>query len=53
MDSPGELLEFDQRLISLPRPGFGYGNGYLPEERQLSFVLDKCFYDPKGSSEVD
>jgi hypothetical protein len=26
-----------------------YGTGYLPKERQISIVLDKCFYQPKST----
>ena len=50
MDDPGKYLIFDRRLISLARCDLDYGSGYLPKERQISIVLDKCFYNPKGSS---
>lgn len=49
MDDPGKYLTFDRRLISLPRCDRDYGSDYLPKEGQISFVLDKCFYNPKGS----
>lgn len=52
LDAPGEFLKFNQLFVSFSRPSFDYGSEYLPEERQISFVLDKCFYNPKGSSEV-
>jgi hypothetical protein len=53
LDSPGDNLNFpednlpfDKKLITLPRAGLDYGTDYLPKERQLSFVLDKCYYQP-------
>jgi hypothetical protein len=49
LDAPGRCLDFNPRYISFPRPGFAYGPTYDPAERPLGFVLDKCFYNPKGS----
>jgi len=46
LDSPQNQLPFDSFQISLPRPGMDYGTAYLPKERQISIVLDKCFYQP-------
>jgi hypothetical protein len=51
LDRPGDFLRFNSRYVSFPRPDFDYGTGYVPEERQISFVLDKCFYNPKGNAE--
>ena len=50
LDSPEKHLPFNRRLISLPRCEMDYGTGYLPKEHQISFILDKCYYQPKGSS---
>jgi hypothetical protein len=53
LDSPGDNLNFpednlpfDRKFIASPRAGMDYGTDYLPKERQLSFVLDKCYYQP-------
>jgi hypothetical protein len=51
LDDPGRCLEFNPLFVSFPRPGFDYRKGYEPKERQISFVLDKCFYNPKESAE--
>ena len=48
----GGGLEFNPLFVSFPRPGFDYKSEYWPKERQISFVLDKCFYNPKESAEV-
>lgn len=50
LDSPQDQLPYNKTMISLPIPGMDYGTGYFPKERQISFVLDKCFYQPKTSS---
>lgn len=47
-DAPGSVLSFNPLFVSFPRPGFTYGTGYLPEERQIGLVLDKCYYNPKA-----
>jgi hypothetical protein len=52
LDDPGKCLKFNSLFVSFPRLCFDYGPGYLPAERQVSFVLDKCFYNPKESAEV-
>ena len=53
LDSPGDNLHFpknnlpfDKKIITRPRAGLDYGTDYLPKERQISFVLDKCYYQP-------
>ena len=53
-DLPQQRLCFDPRLISLRRPDINYGINYCPEirrglpiEKQISLVLDKCYYSPK------
>lgn len=48
-DNPQYILPYDPKLIALPRPGMDYGTGYLPAERTISIVLDKCFYHPKAA----
>lgn len=48
-DDPQKAVPFDPTKISLPKAGFKYGTSYEPEERQISFVLDKCFYKPTKS----
>lgn len=50
LDAPQGQLPYDQNKVSLPLPGVDYGTGYHPKERQISFVLDKCFYQPKSVS---
>ena len=49
LDSPQDQLPFNRRLISLPRKDMDYGTGYLPKERQISLVIDKCFYQPRSA----
>ncbi len=46
LDSPHEQLPFDPSKISLPRNNFDYGNTYAPEERPISRIIDKSFYNP-------
>lgn len=46
LDSPQGQVPFKAGMISLPRQGFQYGSSYQPTERQISIVLDKCFYQP-------
>jgi len=46
LDSPHEQLSFDPSKISLPRNNFDYGNTYAPEERPISRIIDKFFYNP-------
>ena len=46
LDSPQDQLPFDKKVISLACHGVDYGTAYLPKERQISIVLDKCFYQP-------
>lgn len=48
LDTPGNQLPFDAARVSLPRPGTDYGSGYFPQDRTLSLVIDKCFYQPKS-----
>jgi hypothetical protein len=35
-----------KKHISRAKAGMDYGVDYLPKERQIGFVLDKCFYQP-------
>jgi len=53
LDSPGNNLHFpednlyyDKKFITRPKTGIDYGMEYLPKERQICFVLDKCYYQP-------
>jgi len=47
LDAPQNQLPYDTSLIALPRAGMDYGANYSPDERTISIVLDKCFYQPK------
>lgn len=46
LDTPQDQVPFNKYKISLPVRGRDYGIAYLPKERQISIVLDKCFYQP-------
>jgi hypothetical protein len=46
LDSPEKDLPFDANSISRRRANFDYGNTYSPEERPLSRIIDKYFYQP-------
>jgi len=46
LDSPHKQLPFNPSEISLPRNNFDYGNTYAPEERPISRIIDKSFYNP-------
>ncbi len=52
LDNPKSQLPFNPSLISLPRQGIDYGIAYEPEERTISIVLDKCFYQPKSDTKT-
>jgi len=52
LDCPGEQLAFDPNSISLRRKNFNYGTTYTPDERPISRIVDKYFYQP-GSKEAD
>jgi len=52
LDCPREQLAFDSNLISLRRKNFNYGTIYTPDERPISRIVDKYFYQP-GSKEAD
>ena len=52
LDAPQEQLPFDCNLVSLRKKDFDYGVGYCPEDRPISRVVDKCFYQP-GNKEAD
>lgn len=47
LDMPEKYLKFNPLYISFPRQEFAYGDSYQPAERQVSIVLDKCFYNPR------
>ena len=47
-DKPHKQLPFNSNLISLRRSGIKYGTEYVPDEREISIVIDKCFYQPKS-----
>ena len=46
LDSPYKQFPFNPSEISLPRNNFNYGNTYTPEERPISRIVDKFFYNP-------
>jgi len=52
LDAPQQQLPFDCNLVSLQKKNFDYGTGYCPEDRPISRVVDKCFYQP-GYKEAD
>jgi len=52
LDCPREQLAFDSNLISLQRKNFNYGTTYTPDERPISRIVDKYFYQP-GRKEAD
>lgn len=52
LDDPQSQLPFNPSFISLPRQGIDYGTAYEPEERAISIVLDKCFYQPKSDTKT-
>ena len=46
LDQPGLVCPYNSVLIALRRLGFNYGTDYTPEERPISRVIDKYFYNP-------
>jgi len=52
LDCPREQLAFDSNLISLRRKNFNYGTTYTPDDRPISRIVDKYFYQP-GSKVAD
>jgi len=46
LDAPGIHGIFFPYMITLPRPGFTYGNQFSPKERPLSRVVDKIYFKP-------
>lgn len=50
LDQPGKYVHYESNLISLRNQKVDYGDDYEPEERPISRILDKFFYDPGSNS---